>query len=108
MVYLNELESVEPLHYVELGCEGSATEAGAQPGHLCMFTSNGPGAQESLWKNAKFVHMSEPDGAEALESARQGARAVFRAKGFSETGNGTIPAGGAYLVAGGPWAVTAP
>jgi hypothetical protein len=106
-VYLTELESVEPLVYTAKGCEGNANEAGAQPGHVCLFTANGPGATESLWKNAKFSHMSEPDAVESLTSGTQGVRAVFHTNGFLATGKGTIPAGGAYLVAGGPWAVTA-
>jgi hypothetical protein len=108
MVYLTEAESELPITFVEKGCEGSQNEAGAQPGHLCLFTANAPGATEIQWKNAHFAKMDEPDGVENVESGTQGARAVFRTIPFSETGKGTVPAPGAYLVAGGPWAVTAP
>jgi hypothetical protein len=106
-VYLTEAESGEPFTYTARGCEGSQNEAGAQPGHVCLFTANGPGATEGEWKNAKFSHVSEPDAVESLTSGTQGVRAVFHTTGFLATGQGTIPAGGAYLVAGGPWAVTA-
>jgi hypothetical protein len=107
-VYLTETEGETPPLYVARGCEGSPSEAGAQPGHLCAFVSNGPGATESLWKNAKFVKFYEPDGVQNIQSGVQGARLVFQTTGFKATGLGTVPAGGAYLVAGGPWAVTAP
>jgi hypothetical protein len=107
-VYLNEKESTESGIYVAKGCEGSQNEAGAQAGHVCLFTAGSPGGTESVWKNAKFVTMQEPDATVSLQSGKQGVRAVFRATGFAETGKGSIPAGGAYLVAGGPWAVRAP
>jgi hypothetical protein len=106
-VHLTELESEMPAAYVARGCEGAQNEAGAQPGHLCLFTANDPGATEALWKNAKFVAMREPDGVDSTTSGTQGVRAVFQTTGFQDTGKGTIPAGGSYLVAGGPWAVTA-
>jgi hypothetical protein len=106
-VYLTEAESESALRVVERGCEGSQLEAGAQPGHVCLITANGPGATEQLWKGAKFVQMEEPDAIVSLTSGTQGVRAVFATTGFQATGNGTIPAGGAYLVAGGPWAVRA-
>jgi hypothetical protein len=107
-VYLTEAQSGEPSVYTAKGCEGNQNEAGAQPGHVCLFTANGPGATESLWKDAKFKEMREPDGVPSLTSGTQGVRAVFQTTGFNENGKGTVPAGGAYLVAGGPWAVTAP
>jgi hypothetical protein len=107
MVYLTEAESEEPIKYVERGCEGNSNEAGAQPAHLCVFTANAAGATESVWKNAKFAKMTEPDAVENLFSGRFGARAVFRTTGFVATGKGTVPAAGSYLVAGGSWAVTA-
>ena len=59
-------------------------------------------------ENAKFVQMEEPDAVVSLTSGTQGVRAVFRTTGYLESGKGTIPAGGAYLVAGGAWAVRAP
>jgi hypothetical protein len=109
-VHLSEEET--PAKLVERGCEGSELEAGAQPGHMCLFTANRPGANENLhpgtdWKNAAFVQFDEPDGIMSTTSGTQGVRAVFATTGFSATGKGTIPAGGAYLVAGGPWAVRA-
>jgi hypothetical protein len=107
-VHLTEVESETPPTYVARGCEGSQSEAGAQPGHLCVFTANGPGATEPLWKNAKFQKFYEADGIENTQSGAQGERIVFQTTGFKATGLGTVPAGGAYLVAGGPWAVTAP
>jgi hypothetical protein len=108
-VHLTESESELPLVVVEKGCEGSQNEAGAQAGHVCLLTANGPGATESVWKNAKFVTMREPDGTTSSSSGTQGVRAVFQTTGFKESGGlGSIPAGGAYLVAGGPWAVRAP
>jgi hypothetical protein len=107
-VYLTEVVSMSPIEYVAKGCEGSQNEAGAQPGHVCLFTSGDPGATEPLWKNAKFVQMEEPDGIVSLTSGTQGVRAVFRTIGYRETGKGTVPAGGAYLATAGPWAVTAP
>jgi hypothetical protein len=107
-VYLTEVKSEIPATVVAEGCEGSQNEAGAQPGHVCLFTANGPGATESVWKNAAFVTMREPDGVTSPTSGTQGVRAVFQTKGFQETGKGSIPAGGAYLVAAGPWAVRAP
>jgi hypothetical protein len=108
MVYLTETESETPPIYVGRGCGGSQDEAEALPGHLCVFEANGPGATEPLWKNFQPAKTTEPDGVINLNSAPQGARIVFRTKGFSEVGTGTIPAGGAYVVAGGAWAVTAP
>jgi hypothetical protein len=108
MVHLTEAESEIPPTYVGRGCNGSQSEAEAQPGHLCVFTANGVGATEPLWKNAKFVKMYEPDGVENLNSGTQGARVIFHTTGFNAIATGTVPAGGAYLVAGGAWAVTAP
>jgi hypothetical protein len=108
-VYLTE-EEIEvggPGRVVERGCEGTQNEAGAQPGHVCLFTANRPGALEKLWKSAKFVQMEEPDAVVSTTSGTQGVRAVFATTGFLATGKGTIPAGGAYLVAAGPWAVRA-
>jgi hypothetical protein len=57
-----------------------------------------------------FVKFEEPDAVQSATSGRQGVRANFQTKpfAFNNEGKGTIPAGGAYLVAGGPWAVTAP
>jgi hypothetical protein len=52
--------------------------------------------------------MEEPDAAVSTTSGIQGVRAVFATTGFNENGKGTVPAGGAYLVAGGGWALTAP
>jgi hypothetical protein len=106
-VRLTERESEEPTVNVPRGCEGQQNEAGAQAGHVCVFQGGDPGAVEADWINAKFVHMEEPDAVVSLTSGRYGVRAVFRTKGFSETGKGTIPAGGAYLIAGGTWAVRA-
>jgi hypothetical protein len=107
-VRLTEAESEAPLTALEKGCEGSQNEAGAQPGHVCLFQASDAGSTESVWKNAKFVQMEEPDAVVSATSGTQGVRAVYRTTGFAESGKGTIPAGGAYLVAGGPWAVTAP
>jgi hypothetical protein len=107
-VYLTEVESETPFVVVEKGCEGAPNEAGAQAGHVCLFTANGPGATEGQWKNAHFASMREPDGVTSTTSGTQGVRAVFQTKGFEETGKGTVPAGGAYLIAGGAWAVRAP
>ena len=102
-------EEATPMEVVESFCIGNGNEAGAQPGHLCVFTENRLGATERAnWKNAAFVQFDEPDGVATTTSARQGLRVVFATTGFLATGKGTIPAGGAYLVAGGPWAVTAP
>jgi hypothetical protein len=75
---------------------------------LCLFTANRLGANEPVWKNAKFVGMFEPDGVPGVASGTQGARAVFQTTGFIASGKGTVPAAGSFLVAGGPWAVTAP
>jgi hypothetical protein len=72
-----------------------------------VFLSSRPGATENVWKNAKFVQTEEPDAFLSTTSGTQGVRVVFATNGFLATGRGTIPAGGAYLVAGGPWAVTA-
>ena len=101
------VEEATPAEVVEHGCEGTQNEAGAQPGHVCLFTANRPGALEKLWKSAKFVQMEEPDAVVSTTSGTQGVRAVFATTGFQATAKGTIPAEGAYLVAGGPWAVTA-
>jgi hypothetical protein len=108
-VYLTEKESIEESAvYVSRGCEGAANEAGAQPGHLCVFTSSGAGATENLWKNVKFREFEEPDGITNNSwSATQGERVVFRTSFFNKEGTGTILPGGAYLAAGGAWAVTA-
>jgi hypothetical protein len=106
-VYLTEKESEEPFVYTARGCEESHGP-GAQPGHLCLFTGSGPGATEEVWKNVRFVKFEQPDGVQATASPVQGFRAVFHTKGFTEDGRGTIPAGGAYLAAGGAWAVTPP
>jgi hypothetical protein len=106
--YLTEKVSENPAEYTALGCKGSQNEAEADPGKACIFTANGVGATEPHWKNAKFAHTSEPDGTESIFSAKQGFRLVFHTTGFNKEATGTIPAGGAYLVAGGPWAVTAP
>jgi hypothetical protein len=103
-VHLTEFESEI---FIEK-CPGTQNEAAAQPGHVCLFTANRLGATEPLWKNAKFVQMEEPDAVPSTTSGTQGVRAVFATTGFLSTGKGTIPAGGAYLVAGGAWAVTAP
>ena len=100
-------ENPAPLEVVERGCEGTGNEAGAQPGHVCLFTENRAGATETLWKSANFVQFDEPDGIMSTTSGTQGVRAVFATTGFQAAGKGTIPAEGAYLVAGGPWAVTA-
>jgi hypothetical protein len=108
MVRLTEAESMEPTVFVPKGCEGSANEAGAQAGHLCLFQSGDPGATEAVWHGATFRAMEEPDGILSLTSGRQGARAVFKTTGFNENGKGTVPALGAYLVAAGPWAVRSP
>jgi hypothetical protein len=107
-VRLSEVESEDPVTFHTRGCEGSQNEAGAAPGHVCLFQASRAGAQESLWKGAKFIQMAEPDAIVSTTSGTQGVRAVFATSGFVATGKGTIPAGGAYLVAGGPWAVTAP
>jgi hypothetical protein len=94
---------------VARGCEGTEREAAAQPGHLCVFSSElGPGGREAVWKNAKFVQFDEPDGIVSLTSGVQGVLLVFQTKGFNSAATATIAPGGAYLVAGGPWAVTAP
>ena len=106
-VYLTELESETPSQVLARGCEASPNEAGAMPGHVCVVTANRAGASEKLWKNAKFVQMEEPDAVVSTTSGTQGVRAVFATTGFQATAKGTIPAEGAYLVAGGPWAVTA-
>jgi hypothetical protein len=108
-VYLTEAESELPFTYTARGCGGSANEAEAEPGHLCLFTANGPGSTEARWQNAHFRYMQEPDGVQSIASGTRGDRAVFVTTNFRETGPlGTVPAGGSYLVAGGPWAVTAP
>jgi hypothetical protein len=107
-VYLTEKESEEPHAYVARGCGGSQDEAEAEPGHLCVFTSGRTGATEPLWKNAKFREMDEPDGIPSVFSGQQGDRVVFQTSFFNKEGTGTILPGGAYLGAGGPWAVTAP
>jgi hypothetical protein len=107
-VRLTEVESETALTIFEKGCEGTQAEAGAQSGHLCLFQSSGPGATEPLWKGAKFVRMAEPDGVQSIASGFQGDLAVFQTTGFVATGKGTVPAGGAYLAAGGAWAVRAP
>jgi hypothetical protein len=75
---------------------------------VCLFTANDLGSNEPNWKNAKWVQNEEPDAIVSATSGTQGIRAVFRTTGFLASGKGTIPVGGSYLVAGGPWAVTAP
>jgi hypothetical protein len=100
--------SGNPIEFVAKGCEGNQNEAAAAPGHLCLFTAESPGATENVWKSAKFVKMEEPDAIESVTSGKQGERAVFRTTGFTETGKGSVPPAGSYLIAGGPWAVTAP
>src|SRR5262249_13591622 len=109
-VRLTELESETPSVIAEKGCEGvGANEPGAQPGHVCLFQASDLGALENKWKNAKFVWMEEPWGVGASEtSGFLGVRAVFRTVGWNVSATGTIAAGGAYLVAGGTWAVRAP
>jgi hypothetical protein len=108
-VRLSELESETPSEIIAKGCEGvGVTQPGAQPGHVCLFQASDPGALEAQWKGAKFVQMEEQDAAVTETSGTQGVRAVFRTTGFLSTAKGTIVAGGAYLVAGGAWAVTAP
>jgi hypothetical protein len=105
-VYLTEFESKLPGE--KIVCPGNVNEAGANPGEVCLFTANRLGAEESLWKNAKWVTNMEPDGVPSTTSGKQGIRAVFQTTGWIASGKGTVPAGGAYLVGGGPWAVTAP
>ena len=108
-VRLTELESETPSVILEKGCEGASVQTpGAQPGHVCLFQASELGANEAVWKGAKFVEMTEPDGVLSETSGIVGVRAVFRSAGWIASGKGTIPAGGAYLVAGGSWAVTAP
>jgi hypothetical protein len=107
-VHLTEAESEVPATFTARGCMGSQNEAGAEPGKACMFTANRLGANEPHWKNAKWVQNAEPDGTSSLTSGKVGFRAVFQTTGWVAGATGTIPAGGAYLVAGGPWAVTAP
>ena len=107
-VRLTEVESETPGTVVARGCEGTQNEAGAQAGHVCLFQASAKGAQENQWKNAKFVTMREPDAVQSTTSGTQGVRAVFESTGFNAQATGSVPAGGSYLVAGGPWAVTAP
>jgi hypothetical protein len=105
---MTEVESETPGTVVEKGCEGNQNEAGAQPGHVCLFQAAEPGSTENLWRGAKFVKVTEPDAIESTTSGTQGIRVVYRTTGYAETGKGTVPAGGAFLNAGGPWAVRAP
>jgi hypothetical protein len=108
-VRLSEAESETPARILEVGCEGAGVpQAGAQPGHVCLFQASNLGATEAQWKGAKFAGMFEPDMVLSENSGAQGVRAVFETTGFLSTAKGTIPAGGAYLVAGGTWAVRAP
>jgi hypothetical protein len=107
-VRLSEVESETSTQVAARGCGGTQNEAEAQPGHVCLFQASRLGAQESLWKGAKFIQMEEPDAIVSTTSGTQGVRAVFATSGYKENGLGTIPPGGAYVVAGGPWAVTAP
>jgi hypothetical protein len=106
--YLTEKESEEPSSFEPLGCTGSQNEPSALPGNVCLFTASDPGATEAQWKHVKFVRMEEPDAVASTTSGRLGVRAVFQTTGFNTAATGTIPAGGAYLAAGGAWAVTAP
>jgi hypothetical protein len=105
--YLTEKESEIPSSFEPVGCLGSQNEPGAIPGHVCLFTAGDPGATEPQWKHVKFVRMEEPDAVGSTTSGRLGVRAVFQTTGFNTAATGTIPAGGAYLAAGGAWAVTA-
>jgi hypothetical protein len=105
---MTEVESETPATVVEKGCEGSQNEAGAQAGHVCLFQAGDPGSTENLWRGSKFAQVEEPDATVSTTSGTQGIRVVYRTTGYAETGKGTVPAGGAYLVAGGPWAVRAP
>src|SRR5262249_33872205 len=107
-VHLTEAESEVPATYTARGCQGNQNEAAAEPGRACAFTANRLGANEPLWKSAKWVTNLEPDGVSSLTSGKVGFRMVFQTTGWIASGKGTVPAGGAYLVAGGPWAVTAP
>jgi hypothetical protein len=108
-VRLTELESETPITIAEKGCEGvGANEPGAQPGHVCLFQASDPGSLESQWKNAKFAQMEDQSAIVDENSSFQGVRAVFRTVGWNSSATGTIAAGGAYLVAGGSWAATAP
>jgi hypothetical protein len=107
-VHLTEAESEVPATYTARGCTGSQNEAGAEPGKACAFTANRLGANEPNWKSAKWVQNSEPDGVTSLTSGKVGFRMVFQTTGWIASGKGTVPAGGSYLVGGGPWAVTAP
>jgi hypothetical protein len=93
---------------VAKGCAGSQNEAEAQVGHLCIFNAQAPGAIESEWHGATFKRVEEPDAILSTVSGKQGIRIVFQTTGFSEGGQGTVPAGGAFLSAGGPWAVRSP
>ena len=106
-VRLSEVESETPTQVVARGCGGTQNEAEAQPGHVCLFQASRLGATEAQWKGAKFIQMAEPDAVLSTTSGTQGVRAVFATTGFQATAKGTNPAEGAYLVAGGPWAVTA-
>ena len=109
-VYLTE-EEIEvggPGRVVERGCEGTQNEAGAQPGHVCLFQASDAGSTEGQWHGAHFQQMEEPDAVASPTSGTFGVRAVYRTTGYLETGKGTVPAGGAYLVAGGGWAVRSP
>jgi hypothetical protein len=104
-----ESESETPGALEARGCAGSTqNEAVATPGHLCVLQASGPGGQEFQWKDAKFVAMKEPDALQSETSGQIGERVVFQTNPFSVDAKGTIAAGGAYLAAGGPWAVTAP
>jgi hypothetical protein len=108
IVRFTEAESEAPLTVTEKGCEGGQNEAGAQAGHVCVFQASNPGSTEGQWHGAAFNHVEEPDAVTSTTSGTQGIRVVYRTTGYLETGKGTVPAGGAYLVAGGPWAVRSP
>jgi hypothetical protein len=103
-----EAESEDSVIVLQSGCAGGQNEAGATPGHLCIFQASTAGEHEAQWKNAKFVQVEEPDTVLATFPGIQGVRVVFRTTGFNATTTGTVPAGGATLSAGGPWALTAP
>jgi hypothetical protein len=103
-----EIESETAMRVIERGCEGTQNVAGAQPGHLCVLQSSNIGALESQWKGAKFAFMAEPDLVQSETSGQIGDRVVFQTNPFLANAKGTIAVGGAYVVAGGPWAVTAP
>ena len=105
---LTEAESEAPLTVVEKGCEGAQNEVGAQAGHVCLFQASDAGSTEGQWHGAHFQQMEEPDAMASTTSGTFGVRAVYRTTGYLETGKGTVPAGGAYLVAGGGWAVRSP